>query len=66
EVELSSRELIAVPLSGSACFTRASEAVILTRADDILMQQLLRTMVNTTELLVHQQRVLAGQQDPSY
>ncbi|MCE1750419.1 hypothetical protein LWT55_23235, partial [Enterobacter hormaechei] len=37
-----------------------------TRADDILMQQLLRTMVNTTELLVHQQRVLAGQQDPSY
>ncbi|MBS9431331.1 GntR family transcriptional regulator YhfZ [Photorhabdus hainanensis] len=66
EIELSSRELIAVPLRGSACFTQASEAVVLTRADDILIQQLLRTMVNKTELLAHQQRVLAGQQDPSY
>ncbi|NRN27077.1 GntR family transcriptional regulator YhfZ [Photorhabdus heterorhabditis] len=66
EVELSSRELIAVPLRGNVCFMQASEAVILTRADDIPIQQLLRTTVDKTALLVHQQRVLAGQQDPSY
>ncbi|WP_434525100.1 GntR family transcriptional regulator YhfZ [Photorhabdus asymbiotica] len=66
EMELSSRELIAVPLRGNVCFMQASEAVILTRANDIPIQQLLRTTVDKTALLVHQQRVLSGQQDPSY
>ncbi|WP_445374543.1 GntR family transcriptional regulator YhfZ [Photorhabdus tasmaniensis] len=66
EYELSSRELIAVPLHGNPLFIQASEAVILTRVDDIPIQQLLRTTVNKTELLAHQQRVLTGQQDPSY
>lgn len=66
EIDLESHGLVAKPLTDDARFTDASEAVVLTRADDIPIQQLLRTVVNKTELLAHQQRVLAGLQEPSY
>ncbi|GDX07166.1 GntR family transcriptional regulator YhfZ [Buttiauxella selenatireducens] len=58
--------LEALPLQGDARFVQASEAVVLTRADDVPIQQLLRTVVNKNELLAHQQRVLLGEQEPSY
>lgn len=66
EVDLEPHGLVAKPLAGDSRFTDASEAVILTRADDIPIQQLLRTVVDKAELLAHQQRVLAGVQEPSY
>ncbi len=66
EVDLEPHGLVAKPLPEDSRFTDASEAVILTRADDIPIQQLLRTVVDKAELLAHQQRVLAGVQEPSY
>lgn len=66
EMDLANHGLLAKPLSGDPRFTDASEAVVLTRADDIPIQQLLRTVVDQQELLAHQQRVLAGVQEPSY
>lgn len=66
EFDLASHGLVAKPLTGDVRFIDASEAVVLTRADDIPIQQLLRTVVDKTELLAHQQRVLAGIQEPSY
>lgn len=58
--------LEAQTLQGDDRFVQASEAVVLTRADDVPIQQLLRTVVNKNELLTHQQRVLLGEQEPSY
>ncbi|MCT4705042.1 hypothetical protein MUA03_03830 [Enterobacteriaceae bacterium H16N7] len=66
EVDLEKYGLVAEPLSGDPRFVHASEAVVLTRADDVPIQQLLRTVVNKNELLAHQQRVLSGSQEPSY
>ncbi len=66
DVDLARYGLEALPLEGDECFIQASEAVVLTRAEDIPIQQLLRTVVNKAELLAHQQRVLTGQQEPSY
>ncbi|WP_279155957.1 GntR family transcriptional regulator YhfZ [Obesumbacterium proteus] len=66
DVDLAAYGLVAKPLVGDPRFTEASEAVVLTRADDIPIQQLLRTVVDKKELLAHQQRVLAGVQEPSY
>ncbi|TBM20366.1 hypothetical protein EYY86_00365 [Hafnia paralvei] len=66
DVELESLGLMAIPLRGDDSFKQASCAVILTRTDDVLIQQLLRTMVNKTELLAHQQQVLTGLREPSY
>ena len=44
----------------------ATEAVVLTRVDDYPMQQLLRAVVDKHALLAHQQRVVSGEQEPSY
>lgn len=66
EIELDTHGLVAQPLKGDSRYEDASEAVVLTRADDIPIQQLLRTVVNKTALLAHQQRVLSGEQEPSY
>ncbi|EDV9211052.1 hypothetical protein ZK67_005146, partial [Salmonella enterica subsp. enterica serovar Oranienburg] len=52
--------------SGDPRFMQASETVVLTRADDMFIQQLLRTVVNKSELIEHQKRVLQGKQEPSY
>lgn len=66
EVDLQSLGLVAEPLSSNPCFLLASEAVVLTRVDDIPVQQLLQTVVNKNALLAHQQSVLQGEQEPSY
>ncbi|MDK9585502.1 GntR family transcriptional regulator YhfZ [Lelliottia wanjuensis] len=66
EIELDTHGLVAQPLKGDPRFEDASEAVVLTRVDDIPIQQLLRTVVNKSALLAHQQRVLVGEQEPSY
>lgn len=66
EVDLQPLGLVAEPLSGDPRFVQASETVVLARADDMLIQQLLRTVVNKNELLAHQQRVLQGEQEPGY
>ncbi|MFZ3391024.1 GntR family transcriptional regulator YhfZ [Buttiauxella gaviniae] len=66
EADLELLGLEAQALKGDPRFIQASEAVVLTRADDVPIQQLLRTVVNKDELLAHQQRVLLGEQEPSY
>ncbi|MDJ3787414.1 hypothetical protein LEI94_23195 [Salmonella enterica] len=66
EVDLHSLGLVAEPLSGDPRFVQASETVVLTRSDDVFIQQLLSTVVNKNELLAHQQRVLKGEQEPNY
>lgn len=66
DVDLAVLGLMTVPLSDDPRFVQASEAVVLTRSSDVSVQQLLRTMVNKTELLAHQQRVLVGELEPSY
>lgn len=66
EANLTALGLTALPLSGDKCFLAASEAVVLTRSEDIPIQQLLRTVVDKNELLAHQQSVLSGEQEPSY
>jgi len=66
EADLELLGLQAQPLKGDSRFLQASEAVVLTRADDAPINQLLRTVVNKNELLAHQQRVLLGEQEPSY
>lgn len=48
------------------CFYKASEAVILTRKDDIQLQQLISTMVNPKTLLLHQRNVINGVIEPVY
>ncbi|WES68829.1 GntR family transcriptional regulator YhfZ [Superficieibacter sp. HKU1] len=64
--DLASHGLVAKPLTGDLRFIQASEAVVLTRSDDVPIQQLLRTVVDKHALLDHQQRVLNGQAEPSY
>lgn len=66
EADLQSHGLVAEPLSGDPRFVQASETVVLTRADDVLIQQLLHTIVNKNELLAHQQSVLQGEREPNY
>jgi hypothetical protein len=66
DVDLALHGLEALPLHGDERYMQASEAVVLTRSDDIPIQQLLRTVVDKHELLAHQQRVLGGVQEPSY
>jgi hypothetical protein len=64
--ELALMGLEATPLSGDPRFLHASEAVILTRANDYTMQHLLRTVVDLPSLLEHQQRVTRGDLEPNY
>ena len=64
--ELTRLGLMTEPLSGDESFTSASEAVILTRYQDVQTQQLLYTMVDLQSLLFHQQRVVAGEIRPVY
>lgn len=66
EADLELLGLVAQPLNGDARYVQASEAVVLTRAEDAPIQQLLRTVVNKNALLAHQQKVLLGEQEPSY
>lgn len=66
EAELALLGLEATPLTDDPRFIQATEAVILTRADDYPMQQLLRAAVDKEALLAHQQRVVSGEQEPSY
>ncbi|KNC90207.1 GntR family transcriptional regulator YhfZ [Trabulsiella odontotermitis] len=66
ESELVVLGLEAIPLKGDPRFAQATEAVVLTRADDYPMQHLIETVVNKPELLAHQRRVVNEEQDPSY
>lgn len=66
EAELAVLGLEATPLTNDPRFLQATEAVVLTRAEDYPMQQLLRAVVNKEALLAHQQRVANGEQEPSY
>ena len=66
DAELAVLGLEALPLSGDPRFVQATEAVVLAREDDYPMQHLLRTVVDKQELLAHQQRVVSGEQEPSY
>lgn len=51
------------PLTNDPRFLQTLEAVVLTRAEDYPMQQLLRAVVNKEALLAHQQRVANGEQE---
>lgn len=64
--ELEMLGLEALPLSDDPRFLQATEAVVLTRSDDYPIQQLLRAVVDKQALLAHQQRVVCGEQEPSY
>lgn len=64
--ELTLLGLEAKPLTDDPRFLQATEAVVLTRAEDYPMQQLLRSVVDKPALLAHQQRVVSGKQEPSY
>lgn len=66
ENELTMLGLEATPLTDDPRFLQATEAVVLTRVDDYPMQQLLRAVVDKHALLAHQQRVVSGEQEPSY
>lgn len=66
ENELTMLGLEATPLTDDSRFLQATEAVVLTRVDDYPMQQLLRAVVDKQALLAHQQRVVSGEQEPSY
>lgn len=66
ENELTMLGLEAAPLTDDPRFLQATEAVVLTRVDDYPMQQLLRAVVDKQALLAHQQRVVSGEQEPSY
>lgn len=66
EAELALLGLEATPLTRDPRFLQATEAVVLTRSDDYPMQQLLRAVVDKQALLAHQQRVVSGEQEPSY
>lgn len=66
EAELAVLGLEATPLTNDPRFLQATEAVVLTRAEDYAMQQLLRAVVNKEALLAHQQCVANGEQEPSY
>ena len=66
ENELTMLGLEATPLTDDPRFLQATEAVVLTRVDDYPMQQLLRAVVDKQALLAHQQRVVSGEQEPSY
>ena len=64
--ELAVLGLEATPLTDDPRFLQATEAVVLIRADDYPMLQLLRAVVDKAALLAHQQRVANGEQEPSY
>ena len=64
--ELAMLGLEALPLSDDPRFLQATEAVVLARADDYPIQHLLRAVVDKQALLAHQQRVVSGEQEPSY
>lgn len=64
--ELALRDLETIPLTDDPRFLQATEAVILTRADDYPIQQLINAMVDKEALLSHQQRVLSGELEPNY
>lgn len=66
EVKLSELGLETIPLRGDPRFLQATEAVVLTRGDDYLMQHLLRTVVDPSSLLAHQQCVVDGVREPNY
>ena len=66
EAELALLGLEATPLTRDPRFLQATEAGVLTRSDDYPMQQLLRAVVDKQALLAHQQRVVSGEQEPSY
>lgn len=66
DADLQTYGLEAQPLNGDPRYLQASEAVVLTRSDDIPIQQLLRTVVNKDRLREHQLRVLNGELEPSY
>lgn len=66
DAELAVLGLQATPLTNDPRFLQATEAVVLTRAEDYPMQQLLCAVVNKEALLAHQQRVASGEQEPSY
>ncbi|HAT2338123.1 TPA: hypothetical protein I8206_001766 [Citrobacter freundii] len=66
EAELAVLGLEATPLTNDPRFLQATETVVLTRAEDYAIQQLLRAVVNKEALLAHQQRVANGEQEPSY
>lgn len=66
EAELTMLGLEAIALREEPQFLQATEAVILTRVDDYPMQQLIRAVVDEHALLAHQQRVVSGEQEPSY
>lgn len=66
EAELAMMGLETLPLTSDSRFLQATEAVVLTRADDYPIQRLLQTVVDKAALLTHQQRVLKGELEPSY
>ena len=66
ETQLANQGLASSALEDNARFIEATQAVILTRAEDYPVIQLIQMRVNQQALLAHQQRVVNGLEDPSY
>jgi hypothetical protein len=61
-----SSNLIAIALQGQPQYTQATEAVLLIRNDDTLIQRLVARQVDKKQLLEHQKNVLSGKEEPFY
>jgi hypothetical protein len=59
-------QLVAIELHDNPNYLLASEAVLLARSDDRLIQQLTERLLNRQALLQHQQDVENGKIEPSY
>lgn len=66
ETQLATLGLESSALEDNARFIEATQAVILTRADDYPVMQLVQMQVNQETLLAHQQRVVNGLEEPRY
>jgi len=56
----------AIPLQGHPSYIQASEAVLLIRSDDALIQRLVARQVDKKQLLQHQKNVVSGKEEPFY
>lgn len=66
ERELRLLGLEAIPLVQDARVLSATEAVIVIRADDHPLRELIISRVNGEKLIAHQQRVICGEIEPNY
>lgn len=61
-----SDNLVAIALQGHPQYIQATEAVLLIRNDDTLIQRLVARQVDKKQLLEHQKNVICGREEPFY